>query len=347
MSFEFGLRPRGHGATLESLWRAADAARLPHSLLFCGPEGIGKFLAARWFAAGLFCREGPGWPCGRCGPCKRVAAGSHPDLFVVDAVAAGESALTVAFISPREGASGSGYSGPSIGEFLSLRPMEGGARVVVVREAERMNAAAQNAFLKTLEEPGRESVLLLECSSPAALLDTIKSRVVPVALEPLGAEETEAVLAEVAPEALPLARWCAGAPGVALRLAERGAPALREALLEVASGECTAQEAAARVWEAPGDFPGKTPAAQRRLRVATLLDLGLDLWLDLERKHAGVAVEELAQGDVLGRLPPQAAVLREERLAAWLTARGDIDRNLSAEAILDRALAAAVPRNTR
>ena len=84
------FEPVGHAGAVRSLWHAAEVGRLPHALCFEGPEGIGKFRAALWFAAGLLCSEGPGEPCGACGPCKRVssggAGGNHPDLLVIDPI---------------------------------------------------------------------------------------------------------------------------------------------------------------------------------------------------------------------------------------------------------------------
>jgi hypothetical protein len=344
--FDLTRRPRGHGALLEGLWRAAASGRLPHALLLRGPEGVGKFLAARWLAAGLLCQEGPEWPCGACGPCKRVASDNHPDLFVVDAVASGERAITIPFVAPREGPATSGYSGPAIGDFLTLCAMEGGWRVVIVRELERMNVVAQNAFLKTLEEPGRDVLLVLECSRPAALLDTIKSRVVPLALDRLSTADAAQVLEEVGVEdAALLARWSQGAPGVAQRLAARNALLLREIVLGVARGERNPVEAAAAIWEVEGDYPGKTPSAKRLLRAQTLLDVGLEVWLDLERSAAGADAAELPHGDCLEGLWGLPVPLRERRLEAWLQARQDIALNLSPEALVDRALAAAALRD--
>ena len=93
-------RPKTHGDVLLGLWKSAADGRLPHALLFSGPSGVGKFLSAGWFAAGLLCARGPGEPCLTCGPCKRVRSGSHPDLFVVDAAASGQDQLTIAFITP-------------------------------------------------------------------------------------------------------------------------------------------------------------------------------------------------------------------------------------------------------
>jgi DNA polymerase III subunit delta' len=337
-------RPLGHGPLLEGLWRAAADGRLPHGLLLRGARGVGKFLSARWLAAGLFCKHGPGWPCGECGPCKRAWSGNHPDLFVVDAPAVGQDAITIAFVTHRELRSPTDYDGPDIEQFLSLRAMEGGWRVVIVREAERMNVPAQNAFLKTLEEPGQDALLLLECSEPSNLLETIRSRVIPVGFERLDAEDTVSVLRTAGlegPDAQLLARWSAGAPGQALTLAARGAPLMREILLGVMGGERSPAEASIAVWEVAGDYPGKTPAAQRRLRARTLLDVGLELWLDLERVAAGVEPGDLPHGVRLAELPPLSPPDRERRREAWFLARQDVALNLTPEVLVSRALAAA------
>ena len=79
-------------------------------------------------------------------------------------------------------------------DFLDLRAGEGGWKVVLVREAERLGEAAQNAFLKTLEEPRPRVLLALESSRPERLLPTVRSRLVRVRLEPLSAADAEAVL---------------------------------------------------------------------------------------------------------------------------------------------------------
>ena len=338
--------PFGHAHLVRGLWRSAADGRLPHALLLQGPEGVGKFAAARWLAQGLLCESGPGQPCLTCGPCKRARSGNHPDLLELDPRAVGQDTLTIHFVAPRERKSGDDYDGPTIDGFLGLRAMEGGWRIVLVREVERANEAAQNALLKPLEEPGSDALLVLETSRPAALLETVRSRLVPVAFRPLGRGDTAAVLVAhgLPPErAATLARWSGGAPGRALALEARAVGAMRELLLDVVSGRERAARAAALLWELEGDFPGKTAAASRRLRARTLLDLGLELWLDAERAAAGVERGELAHGDALGDLPATPAASRERRLDAWLSARQDVALNLSPEALVDRALVAAAP----
>lgn len=336
--------PRGHLERLEGLWRAAADGRLPHALLFTGPEGIGKYLSARWLALGLLCETGPGPPCAACGPCKRAMSANHPDLLLVDAPAVGQDRITVAFVTPRLSRSENDYDGVAIGEFLSLRPMEGGWRIVLMREVERMNEQAQNAFLKTLEEPGAQTLLVLESATPDRLLDTVRSRVVTVGLQPLVHEDTWAVLAEQgwdASSAELLTRWCAGAPGRGLRLAQRAAPAMREILCSVLGQRTGAPQAAAEVWELEGDFPAKTPVASRRLRAATLLDVCLEVALDLVRLAAGAPPQTLPHGDIVALLPPLGRVALERLVECWMLARRDVAWNPSPEVLVDRTLAAA------
>jgi len=157
-------RPLVHDGIVLRLWAAARAGRLPHALLFEGRAGIGKVAAASWFAMGCLCARGPGEPCGTCGPCRRVTSGgeeaNHPDLFVIDPLAEEEEQIKIGRIAERGREEGS--SRASLEAFLGLRPFEAALRPVLVRESHRMNVSAQNALLKSLEEPRAGTVLVLE-----------------------------------------------------------------------------------------------------------------------------------------------------------------------------------------
>ncbi len=336
--------PLGHASAIEGLFQAARAERLAHGLLVRGPAGIGKFRALTWFANGMLCSTGPGAPCGSCGPCKRLAAESHADLFVVDAPAAGEEQITVGFITQREDSSSSSYTGPSIARFLSLRPFEAtGRKIVLVREAERMNEAAQNALLKSLEEPTPGTVLVLESSAPDRLLDTVRSRVVELELAPLSHADTRSVLAAhglVGEELDQLARWCAGAPGAALELQRTGALAMRPLLTQVLCGSLPAHSAARALLEIEGEYEGKTPSARARARVRAFLDLGLALLRDALLLDAGRAADDLPHGDVAQAASDAGRSLVELEVAidAWLDARAELGLNVGAEALVERVL---------
>lgn len=322
--------PVGHAARIEGLWAARAAGRLSHALLFHGPEGVGKFVAARWFVQGLYCEQGPAAPCGVCGACRRLEAGSHPDLLVLDPLELGEENLGVGYISPREG-------GPkvTVEGFLALRAAEGGVRVVLLREFERAGIQTQNALLKTLEEPGEDTLLLLESSRPDLLLETVRSRCVAVGFGGLSEEEATLVLARggvVGPAAEACARLADGAPGRALALAREGAPAVLELLEDVIGGRRDPLATTAELLSREAEFAGKTPTAKLRARARAALDLALGRIHAAARARAGdsAGAEELPWSE--RTLARTAQVL--------LSSRAELELNLSAEGALDRALLA-------
>ncbi len=348
------VEPLVHARSIERLWRAARERRLPHALFFEGPEGIGKFTAARWFAQGLLCERGPAAPCGHCGPCKRVLSGgergNHPDLLVLDPA---DPALEQDFerspawkihrIAYRPDAPDVDDPEYCVERFLALRPMEGGFRPVVIREAHRLNPQAQNALLKTLEEPRPWTLLVLETHRSALLLPTIKSRCVRMRFERPGTEECVRILLEhgIAPAAAPLlARMALGSPGRALEAARADWPGIRERLLAVLRGERTPLSVARELGELEGTSGAGTPLARERERLRVILDLTLGLLQDGLRSSAGTPAAALAHGDVADL----AAALGEEelraRLQALLEARQDVELNLTPAALLDRALLA-------
>jgi len=339
-----------HDAVLAGLWRSARAGRLPHALLLHGPEGIGKFAAALRLVQGLLCaRPGEDGPCETCGPCKRVRAGQHLDLFVIDVAHEDvpekdrQERIRIDRLVHREG---SDWDGPVVEDFLALRPSEGGWRALVVRDAERLAHSqneAQNALLKVLEEPGESVLWLLVTSRPQSLLPTLRSRCVPVRLEALDVGAVERALDGVAgtpQRARSLARWSAGSPGRALELAARAAVELRELLADVWSGSLSPLAAAARAWELEGDFRGKTPSARQRDRARALLELALELVADALRAQAGAPPAQLAHGDLFEEAGALDAVRLRESLDALLVARADLELNLDAAAVVDAGLLA-------
>jgi len=346
--------PLGHGEVLGGLWRAAAAERLPHALLFEGPNGIGKFMAARYFAAGMFCASGPGVPCGTCGPCHRLGSGgeesNHPDLLEIDPIATGEEVIKIAHIAHRENDS----SGERVAlrrtveGFLDLKPQEGGARVVIVREADRLNLAAQNALLKTLEEPREGTLLVLVAGRADALLDTVISRLTRVAFGRLeeadSAQLIQSKLPELTPgEARDLARWSGGCPGRAMVLQSQGIHAMTRILTGVLTAQLGPIQASHEIWQAEGEFPGKTERAKERRRGRAVLDLALNLTADLGALEAGTQPASLAHGEALraaGLVAPGLANRLTPVRERLLRSRADIDANLTPGAVLDSALLA-------
>ncbi len=136
--------------------------RLPNGLLFWGPDGVGKRLTAIALAQAINCAERPDAGCGACLPCRRVVKGNHPDVRLVTPVRKARI-IDVEAIE-------------TVNELAALRPYESSWRVFVIDEADRMYPAAQNHFLKTLEEPPGQSLFILVTQHPRILLPTIRSR---------------------------------------------------------------------------------------------------------------------------------------------------------------------------
>lgn len=151
------------------------AARPSHAYLVSGPEGAGTTEAARSFAAALLCGE-EARGCGECRHCTRVLRGRHPDVVEVEPDG---SEIRV------EQAAG-------IIEAAFHSPVEAARKVVIVHESERMNEAAANKLLKTLEEPPEPTVFVLLTSAPDELLPTVRSRCQHVALAAAGAAAARA-----------------------------------------------------------------------------------------------------------------------------------------------------------
>ena len=151
----------GHAPVVGSLRRALAQGRLAHAYLFWGEPGIGKRFTAVHLAMAVNCPHGTDDGCGTCPSCGKVRRGSHPDVRVLEP----DEKDTIKVEAVREAC-----------EFLSLRPMEGRRKVVILDGAECMTASASNALLKTLEEPPGESLLILVASQQNALLPTVVSR---------------------------------------------------------------------------------------------------------------------------------------------------------------------------
>ena len=152
-----------HGPLLAELMEQAERERLPHALLLAGPAGTGKARLARALLEGLLCQSPRGGlACGQCQACHLSVAGSHPDLALV---MPDEGKKAIRIDQVRE-----------LIEFFSRTAQFGGRRVALLAPAEAMNRAAQNALLKTLEEPGQGAFLLLLSDQPSRLLATVRSR---------------------------------------------------------------------------------------------------------------------------------------------------------------------------
>lgn len=164
----------GHEKQIAILQNAVQRERIAHAYLFHGLEGIGKRTVAFHFAKALLCPHSDiTGSCDTCPTCLKADHGNHPDLVSI--------APEGAFIKIQ-----------AIKDMISamaFRPLEGGKRVFILAEAEKMNAPAANALLKTLEEPSPANILLLTTSRPYQLPMTILSRCQHLRFQPLMREQ--------------------------------------------------------------------------------------------------------------------------------------------------------------
>ncbi|MDP8256388.1 MAG: DNA polymerase III subunit delta' [Candidatus Alcyoniella australis] len=143
-----------------ALLRALKLERVAHAYLFVGADGVGRRTTARLLAMALNCESSGADACGECGPCRKIIRGTHPDIVELTPE---KDFITIGQVRELQAS-------------MAYRPYEGRFRVISVAPAEAMNANAQNALLKTLEEPPQGNVLILICASPQRLLRTIQSR---------------------------------------------------------------------------------------------------------------------------------------------------------------------------
>ncbi len=202
----------GQESTVEALRRALGRNRLPHALLLHGPGGIGKATCAGVLAQALNCAVSDfADACGQCPSCRKVARGLHPDVLWVEPQ---NGAIRLGQVTPRKSSSNEQPQHEPIVSWVGYRPYEGQRRVVVIDDAHSMNQSAQNALLKTLEEPPPSSMLLLVTPTRGGLLPTIRSRCQTLRLQPLGLGLMRSHLEEACGLAPAEARLRAGlAPG--------------------------------------------------------------------------------------------------------------------------------------
>lgn len=165
----------GHESAVTALQRAIRGDKVSHAYLLTGAAGIGKRTMATVFAQALCCpteRSDPALPCGVCSSCRRVARGTHPDVEMV-------SLATQAAAAEKSGSKNLSLTIDTVRSLRStaaLRPMEGPRRVFIIDDAETLPGPAQEALLKTLEEPPNAVSIMLLSADTESLLPTIRSR---------------------------------------------------------------------------------------------------------------------------------------------------------------------------
>jgi DNA polymerase-3 subunit delta' len=165
------------------LRQAVMRGRVPQTLLFAGPEGVGKHAVALALAQAINCpKSADGVACGRCSNCTRIAKGQFSDVAEVD----NGDIASISIKSIRE----------RVLDLVGYRPFEGQRRVFIIDPADALSLQAQDALLKTLEEPPPATVLILISAYPDSLRPTVVSRCRRVRFGALTDTEVSQVLTE-------------------------------------------------------------------------------------------------------------------------------------------------------
>ena len=315
----------GQRRLLERLGAHALRGEVAHAYGLSGPRSIGKRTAALRFAQTLNC-EVPGVTaggCGACRGCRLMEAGTHPDVILVTR---SDDRRDIAIEQVR-----------AMQEELSLRPLEGRRRVVIVDDAAELSEHAEVALLKTLEEPPSHAVVLLLTPTPVRLLDTIRSRIQSLAFRLVPtAEIAEALHKRFGAAAEKHAGAAAGRPGLAITLSTDEAARMERRRLDnefyklVGSG-LTDRFAWAAALADDADSRRRTRQIEKRLvewgelvRDAAVLAQGLDRPMRPDR-----AAETSKLAASVGPRDLVDTALLMEKL------RRDLDFNANARAMLE------------
>ena len=313
----------GHRRLTTLIARAIERDSLPPTLLFAGPSGVGKWAVARATAQAVNCldRVRPGATdlatdaCGKCRSCDRVARGVHVDVLAIEP----DDRASIKIDVIRDVLSNT-----------SFRPFEGRKRLVLIREADALEPASQNALLKSLEEPPSGTMFILTTALPGALLPTVRSRCMRLRFGRLTTAEIAAALIRDhdysdtdARQAAPIAD---GSIGQALALIDNDLSMFRGLAMGLLKHTAGRDDAQSRVQAASAVHTGGKKERTRE-DVAIVLRLMASMLRDLEAINAGADRAVLANPLLSSDLEGLARAYSGDRAR---TAFGAVDRALTA-----------------
>jgi DNA polymerase-3 subunit delta' len=322
----------GHRRLVTLLSRAVARGTLPPALLLAGPAGVGKKRVAMAVAEAINCtspKSGEALErdaCGTCPCCRRIARGVHPDVVMIAPGDSGSIKIDVV----RQVVADAGR-----------RPFEARKRVVIIDEADALIEAAQNALLKTLEEPPPSSIFLLVSSLPDSLLTTVRSRCPRLRFGPLAPGEVAAALVRdhkySEAEAHAAAADAEGSVGRALSAESADLVEARETATRVLQQAARATDAVTRVGTAQDLSPKKGSPMNERDQLAACLRIMASVLRDLGlmASRAGDAV--LANSDMRAELDMLARSYDAKRSVRAYTAVDEalaaLERNANAKVV--------------
>jgi DNA polymerase III subunit delta' len=319
----------GNQRNKEILQRLLKNGRVNSTLIFAGPDGVGKRHFALAFAKAVNCQKAPAGAyaldgCDECSVCRRIDAGSYGDVTVI-----GPDGQFIKIGQTRE-----------VAEEVYFRPREGRQRFFIIDEAERLREEAANSLLKTLEEPPPTSTIILLTTRPDALLLTIRSRAQRLNFTALSVAEMEKYLAgnypRPAPDTALLARVTEGRIGQATAIDLSVYRQERRTLIELLE-LLAAGDNHYRLLKA-AEYLGKKEREDFEKELALMSSLLRDLFM----LAAGRSADSIANIDAVERLAPLANKIGLRRLMTWVEKfdqlrarlRVNINRQIATEAAL-------------
>ncbi|MBI2976396.1 MAG: DNA polymerase III subunit delta' [Chloroflexi bacterium] len=312
----------GHARAVAALNRDLHTDRLRHAYLFAGPAAVGKRTLALAFIQAILCDTRAA--CGHCRPCRLVQSGNHPDVITVAPVVSGKTIRTEKITIDRI---------RELNRALSLKPVEAARRIGLVTNFETANDEAANAFLKTLEEPPGNALLILTTDSPELLLPTITSRCEAVTLRPVPLAALRQALTErwraPAERADLLARLSGGRPGWAVAATESTFERRRQRLDDLQQLLPAARSAR---------FAYAEGLAKDRAALRETLELWLSWWRDVLLVASGASALPV-NSDQVEALRRVAAILgldsAAQAVAAVQRALAALSRNANARLAME------------
>lgn len=331
----------GHRKLVALLARSVARQTLPPSLIFAGPSGVGKQLAALATAQALNCLAPltvadaeSGDPmvdaCGTCAACTRIARGVHPDVLVIRPNEKGNIKIEPI----RDAIDRAGY-----------RPFEGRRRVTIIDSADGLETSAQNALLKILEEPPASSVFVLVTSLPDTLLQTVRSRCPQLRFRGLEMHEVVTALQRLKrgleeQQAYRAASTAEGSVGVALAAtdADDEDHDVRDVAYRVLLQAAMSDDGRKRMESAKELVPKASGSLSERDLLALHLRAMSALLRDVELMTSGAGTGALANRDLAGaleRLSPFGGDRGRQAFQAVDRALASIERYANAKIVAD------------
>jgi DNA polymerase III subunit delta' len=322
----------GHEKQVEILRQGLANRRLHHAYVFAGPEGIGKRTLALALAQAIHCTELESDFCGQCGACRAIQNGNHADVRLLEPLS---NKRDISIQQVRE-----------LEKALTLRSFSGRQKVAIIDPATLLNWPAQNALLKTLEEPPQGCVLILVASNIGGLLATVRSRAFGVSFAPLPRQIVIEFLVSKNKKTIEQAKFLAalamGSLGTAVRIGNEKLIEKRRDWMKTL------------VSLTPGNYRAALNAAEalagNREETLQFLDWAGLWYRDVLTFQVVHAPDEIVNLDMLSEIEQQSAQIGDDQLFSLVSnsreASRRVQRNLNRRMVLEDLLLEAVEKRS-